>query len=89
MQDTFGHVVDVQNLGIGLLFMKFIVHVIIMHDCNPKLTMKTIPLTKFVFLLNSRMHMKKYPYLELCKHSMLQYFNLKSVLGAVMLLDED
>ncbi len=43
---------------------------------------------------------KKFPYMELCKHSMSlfhaaarncggQYFNLKSVLDNVMLLDDD
>ncbi len=69
-------------------------------DCNPKITMNDNPSNKVCIPIEFKDAYEKYPYSELCKRSMSlfhaaarncggKYFNLKSVLGAVMLLDED
>jgi len=69
-------------------------------DCNPKITMNDNPSNKVCIPIEFKDAYKSFLYPELCKHSMSlfhaasrnhggEYFNLKSVLGAVMLLDED
>ena len=71
-----------------------------MCDCNPKITMKDNLSDKVCIPMEYKDAYEKFPYLKLCKCSMSlfhaaarnhggQYFNLKSVLGDVMLLDED
>jgi len=72
----------------------------IMCDCNPKMTMKENPSDKVCIPMEFQDAYEKFPYLELCKHSMSlfrvtarnrggQYLHLESVLGDVMLSDED
>jgi len=72
----------------------------IMHDCNPKITLKENLSNKVCIPMEFQDAYEKFLYWELCKHSMSlfhatarncggKYFHLKSVLGDVMLLDED
>jgi len=71
-----------------------------MCDCNPKITMKDNPSNEVCIPFEFKDAYEKFPYSKLCKCFMSlfhaaarihggQYFNLKSVLGTVMLLDED
>jgi len=72
----------------------------IMHDCNPKIKLKDSPSNEVCIPIEFKDAYKTFLYLELCKHSMSlchaaarncggEYFNLKSVLGPDMLLDDD
>jgi len=72
----------------------------IMHDCNPKLAMKDNPSDEVCIPIEFKDAYKTFLYPELCNHSMSLfhavarnhggvYFNLKSVLGGTMLLDDD
>ena len=86
--------------GNWMSFHEFYCPCNIMHNCNPKITMKDNPSDEVCIPIEFKDAYKTFLYLELCKHSMSlfhaavrnhggEYFNLKSVLGAVMLLDED
>jgi len=71
----------------------------IICDCNQKITMKDNLSDKVCIPMEFKDAYKKFPYMELCKHAMClfhvaarncggQYFNLKSILGDVILLNE-
>ncbi len=71
-----------------------------MHDCNPKLAMKDNPSNEVCIPIEFKDAYETFSYPELCKRSMSLfhavarnrggvYFNLKSVLGGLMLSDDD